>query len=291
MALIPCVIENGINTCYIDSLLVALFYKSSNIEDILEEDPKDPGSLYLQDLIKLKFVEPMRRHYIIGSDIVNMIRNYSVQNGWCNNEGDIFDQQDVSEFYNFLIDRCSANYIEFEKIKINDSMNDSNTTIEKLPFIPLHPNILEPENSVKNLLTTWIDNTLLEKNTESQYTCVYHLKECPSYIPICINRFTKNGEKIHTRVNIMKKIKLSGISDKIQENMKWRIHAIICYSGITSQNGHYYTILLTSDNRWLLFDDMMIPSFKQIDINDRTIGDRIMRECVMLFYTLENYTL
>ena len=28
--LIPCVVENGFNTCYIDSLLVSLFYKNND---------------------------------------------------------------------------------------------------------------------------------------------------------------------------------------------------------------------------------------------------------------------
>ena len=281
----PCIIENGINTCYIDSLLVALFYQQSAIDDILNHDPKDACMIYLQELIKSRFVEKMRHRVSIGTDDINMIRNYAVQNGWCNDSCDIYEQQDVSEFYNFLLNGFSANYLEFEKIKMNNSDGTNNGLIEKLPFIPLHPSIEEGTTSVRELLIKWINNTLTETNNTEQQYC-YCLKTIPSYLPLCINRFTNQGERIHTQVDIMKRIKLFEISDKMQSNIKWKIHSIICNASITPKSGHYYTVLLVND-MWILFDDTQVPSFKQVDINDRQFADRIMRECVMIFYILE----
>ena len=55
------IIENAINTCYIDSLLVSLFYKPSIIDSVLNKDLKNATGLYLQEYIKERFVnlEPL----------------------------------------------------------------------------------------------------------------------------------------------------------------------------------------------------------------------------------------
>ena len=48
----PFIIENAINTCYIDSLLMGLLYKSSSINNILTNDIKNSIGIYLQEYIK-----------------------------------------------------------------------------------------------------------------------------------------------------------------------------------------------------------------------------------------------
>ena len=51
--------------------------------------------------------------------------------------------------------------------------------------------------------------------------------------------------------------------------------------------GHYYSILTTYDRKWLLFDDMLIPSFEQIDLSDEDIKEKIMSEVTFVIYTLD----
>ena len=59
------IIENGYNTSYIDSLLVALFYKSSYIDKLLQEHPQNETFYYLQEIIQTNFVNVIKRNYVV----------------------------------------------------------------------------------------------------------------------------------------------------------------------------------------------------------------------------------
>ena len=85
----------------------------------------------------------------------------------------------------------------------------------------------------------------------------------------------------------MKRIKFFEINDISQKYLKWKIHSIICHNGNTYKSGHYYSIISLSKKKWLLFDDMLIPSFQQIDLENDSIKEKIMVESVILIYTLE----
>lgn len=296
----PCVVENGLNTCYLDSLFVGMFYKPSIMDSILEKDPKDTSAIFLQELIKMKFVEPLRRHYSINESVMNEIRNYAVVCGWCKGDDYVDEQQDVSEFYIFLINALSVQYIEFEKIAVDEDLKENSSMKEKLPYIPLYPvpdstslighvsenNEKHEVQSVKDLLTNWINSNIVELNNKT-FRHYYKLTNIPSFIPLHINRFEPNGTRIKSKIDIMRRIKFFGINDNTQKNLRWKIHSIICHKGDTMKSGHYYTIVLTGDKRWLLFDDKNIPSIRQIDINDYDTRESIMLDCMFLFYVLE----
>ena len=72
------IVEDGYNTSYMDSVFVALFYKTSYPQNILAEQVDDMNILYLQDLIYYYFVKNMRLNYTINSQIMNEIRNWMV---------------------------------------------------------------------------------------------------------------------------------------------------------------------------------------------------------------------
>lgn len=277
---IPCVVENGLNTCYIDSLLVALFYKHNEaINMILESVPRKPEGFYLQELIKLKFVEPIKRNYSITSSIMNEIRNYSVICGWSNNE-DIDGQKECSEFYNFLSELFNIEPIEFEMLEIKNNTISDNIKKTKLPFIPLS---LTQDDNIKNILSNWIDTQI----NKSKILNCYKLSNIPQFVILHINRFNNNGKRNNYKLDIMKRIKFFGINDTSQNYLKWKIHSIICHTGNSNKSGHYYSVVYTYHHKWLLFDDNMIPSFEQIDMEDDDIKEKIMLESVMLIYTLE----
>ena len=59
------IVEDGMNTSYIDSLLIALFYKhNNNILTELDKKPQKSCGIYLQELIKEKFIEQAKKVYI-----------------------------------------------------------------------------------------------------------------------------------------------------------------------------------------------------------------------------------
>jgi ubiquitin C-terminal hydrolase len=281
--LIPCVVENGFNTCYIDSLLVSLFYKNNdNLLNILETTPIKPEAIYLQEIIKLKFVKAIQRNYSITSCTMNEIRNYSIICGW-SQDGDIDGQKECYKFYNFIANLFNVQPIEFEILEIKDNILTNNLKKISLPYISLN---LTRDDNIKNLLSNWINSELTNNNTVKHIYNCYKLINIPQFIIININRADYHGKRNNYKLDIMKRIKLFGISDTSQNYLKWKIHSIICHRGENYNSGHYYSII-ANQKKWLLFDDNLIPSFQQIELEDTDIRDQIMLESVMLVYVLE----
>ncbi len=292
------VVENGFNTCYIDSLLMGLFYTPSVIfNNMLENDPTNPDFLYLQEMIKTNFIEQVRKDISISSDIVNEIRNYSFINGWKINEPhELSEQQDITEYYTFLSENLNNQLIHIERYTITEGIESKNDVgeIEKIPFITLSTNEFEYETNIKNLLKIWLNdnpiditrdtienNIRITKNIKGLN--VYKICNVPCIVPLFINRFTRvDGLKLLTKIDINKKIKLIDNS-----NFKWMVHSVICHSGDTLKSGHYYTILINNTN-WYMFDDMSVPSLKEIDMSDNQLIDKIKRECVFIIYKFYN---
>lgn len=277
----PCVVENGLNTCYIDSLFVSLFYRDcEHLNYILENTPSRVEGFYLQELIKNKFVLPIQKNYSISSNIMNEIRNYSVICGW-SKDGDITDQKDCIEFYSFLIDLFNVSPLEFEILEFKNNTLNNNTQKIILPFITLNPT---KDDTVKNLLQYWINSKTY--SPDENIINFYKLSNIPQFILLYINRFN-NDVRNQYKIDIMKRIKFFGINDQTQNFIKWKIHAIICHTGNNMESGHYYCITTSYDKKWILFDNMIIPSFQQIDIDNEDIKEKIMSDVVILIYTLD----
>ncbi len=265
------VIENGYNTCYIDSLLISLFYKNNtSIYSILDNEPKIPEAYYLQELIKVKFVDQIKKNYCIYSQSMNEIRNYSIICGYIAN-GNIDEQQNCIDYYNFFSDLFNIQPIEFEIFQIDDNIISKDTNKIKLNYISLD---LNRDNDIRNLFINWLNLNIIIKNTNT-IQC-YKLVNIPQLLVFSINR--KNNAKL----DIMNKIKFFNINDSSQSYIKWKIHAIIC-----KVSDHYYSVININKKEWLLFDDYLIPSFKKINLDDDDIKEKITSECVILIYSLD----
>ena len=166
-------IEDGYNTSYIDSLIISLFYKTSTFNFFINSQPKDINIYYLQELFN-KIIDLLKSNYIISSESINEIRNYSIYCGW-QKDNNIINLFPVSEYYKFLIDKFNIKYIQV-----------SNTLI---PYIDIH---FDNNNNDSNGLNL---NILLEK---------YEINDENNIIPIHINR-----NNFNIKIDIMKKIKLT----------------------------------------------------------------------------------
>jgi uncharacterized UBP type Zn finger protein len=297
------VVENGLNTCYIDSLLMGLFYKRSTyLDSLLRTEPKNLEHIYLQEIIKIKFVDQVRKNISVTADVMNEIRIYANSCGWLQDSKDgfsLFEQQDVNEFYTFLLDIINVPLIEIQRQTISESLGaDSDIgSIEKIPFISLTVPDNESKTSIKDLLGNWMNNNTVEdikreiigsdgkKKIESvKGLNIYKIMNVPTFVALSLNRFNNAvNKRIETQVDIQKKIKLHHISDD-NDGLRWTIHAVICHRGDTPKSGHYYTVLFGSDNTWLLFDDQAVPCLKEVDIKNTEISETIKREIVFAIY-------
>lgn len=300
-------VENGINTCYIDAVLMGLFYTPSTIYyNMLECDPKNDMFLYFQEMLKYNFIDHVRKHKSITSDNINSIRNFLFFNvNWLHNDYiELLEQQDISEFYTFLIDNMSNNmYIEIKRKTITEGFDSANDTgiIEKIPFIPLTitPDAKDQtvEISVKDMIKNWLTNnpvtvtreTIVNNEKISQNVPginIYHVTNIPNIVPLYINRFTSiDAKKNNTPIDIKEKIRLFDINDDLGK-IKWSIHSVICHTGDTMKNGHYYTLLINA-SKWLMFDDMSIPCLSEVDMSNDKLVNKIKSEAVFIIYKFE----
>ena len=276
------IVENGYNTCYIDSVLICLFYKN-DMHFLLEEKPRKPEGYYLQELIKNKFINPIQRNYYINSNTINEIRNYSVICGW-SSDGNITDQKNCNEYICFILDLFNSKPIQFEIFEISNNIITDNTEYLTLPYINLIP---QKDDTIHNLLQYWINSKIYSPN-DNIIKC-YKLIQIPRFIMCYIDRFNNTHIKNNYKIDIMKRIKFFNINDQTQKYIKWKIHGIICHKDGNSLNcGHYYTICTTTDkNRWLLFDDNLIPSFQEINLKDDDIKEKIMTDVIIIIYVID----
>jgi hypothetical protein len=278
MSLIPFHIEKGLNTSYLTSLFMSLFYKYDvNINSILSDKPKNPAGFYLQELIRTLFVEPIRKNFSIKSDTINEIRNYLLINGW---ESDLnfLENRNCVDLYKFLSNILFQNDIEFEIYHIKDGIINETETTLNFKTIDINLTVNEP-TSIKKLFMTWLHENIL-KNSNSFILDCYKLKSIPNFIVFNIN---KNDDTIKTDIDIKKKIKFFNNSDSKQNYLQWRIHSMICKS-----DKKYYSVFLSNENTWIEFDEDKFPCCSYIFMDDEDVIEKTKQDVVMIIYTLYN---
>lgn len=289
----PFIIENAVNSCYIDSLLVGLFLSPSVINNLLISEPKTINAIYLQEYIASNFVENIRNNKSITEDTISMIRTLCYENSWrsnyIKNPDEFLDQQDITEFYEFIINLFNGPMIDIKRSMVTEHLDDNNNiSEERIPYIPLVP-IKSYGNTtsitVKEMLHMWMyDNCSIIKKDTTNIKCLntYNIMNIPYIMCMSINRFLNGKDRNTTDVIIQKKINpLSNHTLSFQ--YEWEFHAAICHIGNTPKSGHYYT-LLVHDKKYYIFDDLKIPSIYEVDMSDKKITDKIKKECIFLIY-------
>lgn len=270
------VVGSGLNTSYIDSLIVALFYKSSHLQELLTQFPDDNKFVYLQEMISNNFVDQIRRNNSIDYSIVNEIRNYSFICGWkdkCN----LTDLYNPVDYMKFLMNGIGFGNISFE---IMEHTEKDNEIIKTLDVNFLEVNVSE-NITIKKLLEKWIDINI-KRNKSS--LIAYQFREVPLLIPIYVNRNNEHKGITNYEIDVMKKIRFKNNKNN---KISWCIHSVICFSN-SGGNTNYYSIVNTYDNNWYLFSNNKIPSFNKINIFDEYISKKIKQECVLVFYRLND---
>lgn len=251
-------VEDGYNTSYIDSLLIALFYKPTHLYELLTDIPENIKFSYLQDMISHNLVEQVRKNYSINASIINEIRNYSLMCGWKSGSS-ITDLYNVTDYLDFLLTGFSCNIINIETLSYNIKLN----------YLTFNA---KNDSNIKILLDNWISENI-NKQT-------YHFVELPTLIPINIKRENEN-----CKIDIKKRIQFDKNNNKSQSSASWVIHSILCYSRVGI--GRYYSVIYTTYDNWYLFSNEKLPSMQKIDIKDQNISEKIKQECVLMLYRID----
>ena len=215
-----CIIIDGINTSYINTVIMALFYKDSNLRSFLSQIPTHTKFIYLQSMITNNYLTNATNNYCIDKSIVNEIKNYSSLCGW-NERSVINSVHNIVEYTDFLLSSFDVGKIEIEYIVRHKNNTDVLKNIEH-NYLSCE---IDNNTSIKTLVKNWQDIQIYNsKSADISYT---HLKEIPILIPIFLNR---NYDAPLYEVDINKKIKFKINGDELQKNTRWIIHSIICYN-------------------------------------------------------------
>jgi hypothetical protein len=272
MSYIPICIEDGYNTSYIDSVLIALFYKTNSYTDaLLNKYTQNYSIIYLQELIKNKFIDALHKNFSINSCIINEIRNYSFVMGWDKYSSYLNELCSPINFFIFLNTLFEGDTINIEINQIKDGIFNTNNKFNSLQTIILNPT---KNTSIRELFISWISDNIIGFDQNNMFNC-YKLINIPNYICFDIKR----NNEIY-KIDLMKKIKFFSNSDPTQNYLTWIIHGIICYSGI-----NYYSLIYCNNN-WIEVNSSNIPSFKIIDLSDDDEIERIQTEVVFVIYIL-----
>jgi hypothetical protein len=267
----PFIVEDGLNTSYIDSLFVSMFFKPSYIQNILSDYVDNLNFLHLQDIIYHYFVHNMRCGYTINAQIMNEIRNYLIYCGW-KNDCNIVDLFEVQELFDFIMNGCSNEKITFNNTDSIDTNTITNTNTITSNYIHLN---IQKNSDVKTLIDDLIINKLGN----------YKLLNLPNFIPVFLDRNLFSGKINDSLIDIQEAIQFEkNNTDPEQNEVMWILHSIICYT--KADRGNYYSIVF-DENGWYLYSNSKLPSLIKINIKDEDISYKIKRECVFLLYTLD----
>jgi len=245
------IVEDGYNTSYMDSLFMGLFYTPSLIENIiLNNIPKKIDNIYLQEIIKDKFVDIIKNGKSVLFDTINEIRNIFVMYRWLDYDI-ICNPQPVNEFYNFVGDT----FLSPIQLQKKGSTVTNNVYYININIDDKSNNIL----SLKDIYIKWLQN---EQST---------IINIPHILPFYISRMNNKN-----KINIQKRIKLDpNDNDNV---LDWTFHSAICL-----KDDHYYT-LLQNCGKWFIYDNNNVPCINEVKMNDMDIINKIMLEVVMIFY-------
>jgi hypothetical protein len=252
------IIEESYNTNYFNTLLVSILYSSTTVQELfLDNIPINLKSIYLQELIREKFVKKINKGHCIFSNTINEIRNMCYVLGYLDyNITELLEEKKIELIYSFFIKFFNIPII---RLKYNN-------TSKQIPYIELD---IHNNSSIKNNLHDWIKNYINYDNVTN-----IQFKSIPILISIKLNRLHDD-----LLVDIKKRIKVFKNCGEF-DIFIWTIYSVICYD---NEKQMYYS-LLYNNNKWKLYNKDNTPSIKNIKLNDLDFKEKIMKECEFLIY-------
>lgn len=260
------ILEDGYNTDYIYSLIIAIFHNKGNAYQLLNNDCNNSNTYYLQEYIKHKILDKINNKISITTEVINKLRMFLYNSGWLKDtEKYIFDKCDINEFYIFLVSQMLENKIICSHIDTKKNISIKKT----FDLIELNDNHFNDHNNLSFALNNWIDN-----NYDETY---FKFEEIPIFIPIYINLTNP------IIINIMESINFTKNYDKTQKTLVWDFESLICYD---NENKYYYVVKQWDYNNFCIFSDKQIPSQYKVCIDDKDKIYKIAKSIKFVIYNI-----
>lgn len=287
------------NSCYIDSLLVALFHRKNKFiqDNLLKAKIKDYGNFKLKQIAlviqkelneifksisgfkdygKPKTCSNLRKllndYYKLLLTIRPDLQLIGIRDNWITSQNDIFD---FMEFLIFIFDFKDTSKIIEEK-KINLKSKTTNSLIDNksiyftnlLSMVPIEELINNDFLILTDIYPIYKEINILNKNKKLiKFIEIAKADQLFIRIPRNIGR-----QKIKTKI-------LPPISLQLRENtFKLFLTSIIIHYG-THKTGHYICLFKCKNHLWYEYNDLtpnlvkLIGSFNDIIVNENYISN------------------
>ncbi|KAH7033125.1 ubiquitin carboxyl-terminal hydrolase-domain-containing protein [Microdochium trichocladiopsis] len=113
--------NRGAVTCYLDSLLFAMFAKLESFECMLKHEIDDPAAMRLAALLRL-WVNMLRSGKLIEADMTHHIQDALADCGW--KDAQLLEQQDTSEAFGFITETLQLPLMPLQVDLFHHGKND-----------------------------------------------------------------------------------------------------------------------------------------------------------------------
>ncbi|KAJ8905530.1 hypothetical protein NDN08_002037 [Rhodosorus marinus] len=256
--------ENSGNSCYLDSLLMAIFANSDKYDYLITVF--NEHSKRLASLLRL-FVNKIRMGLKVEKETVKEFLSELVELGWRGSS----TQEDASELFIFLMELLKAPALEtceqlhhgalpdedVDDKKVVDRMimlgiTEGDERLDLLQLIrrELHETVIEDLSREVFASSTGGDKRSVLVNAWKTVT----VADSPlNMLPILLKR--SGGSK--RPVSIPLEIDSSQlVGSNSQMRRSWRLRSAVCHLGSSSSCGHYITFLFNEDGTCSRWDDL-----------------------------------
>ena len=315
-------LKNFGNTCFIDTIMLALFHLPPFIKYLIQTDYTTPLLQETKNLHSRLIVHG----YSESSDVDKATKDLSeckkidfLKNVLSSDYG-YRQPQDYSEFLDAFLNHVNKEIFE---IKNHDKYYNSTLTVnsDKTDFHLLYNlNMIQQKNciyghSLQTLLDesliqlplpiseTSLDFTILLKShfqkegiQNSYCTQIIHKTLCnkrihsrlrlnhpPQILIIQLKRYYFNDFAQKNDVNVSIEFEL--LTDCFNnEYITYELVSIICHAGEDLNSGHYTCYCKENDDNWYFFDDLRAVTFADLSSTDTDDYRKCLSESYVLFY-------
>ncbi|OHT10471.1 hypothetical protein TRFO_20211 [Tritrichomonas foetus] len=281
-------------TCYMNSLF-----------QVLNQIPEFLTNLFSSEndnLINLQWIfaslQTSTRDFIDPSCFINEWKG-----GW---DGQIVDprkQQDVSEFFQYLMNDCPADAASFFKgTLLNEFYGDGDYhNVIKDDFFVLSVEVKglsKLSQSLNALIEPELLNNFEANGSKIPVTRQMKILENPKILVIQLHRFeydiaNQRRIKINDRFEFPEHLNIINLLQS-EKNCFYTLHSIICHTG-NGDGGHYYS-LVRKNKKWIKINDREISELPG-DYKDEAFGGVQVAEneyseignATLLFYKLDSF--
>eukprot|EP00659_Diplonema_papillatum_P006350 gene6350-9730_t len=298
-ATLPVGLGNKGATCYLNSLLQALFHLTA-FRDALFRLPGDRDPVVLAMQMLFYSMETSRKPVATDALIASF--------GWATEE--CYTQHDVQELLQVLCDRiesCFRKHLPADNaieklfsgrfasyVHVTDSYVDYENEVEEL-FLDVQLIVRNHDGSANATLEQCLRAFCKEEalSGANRYELVrdgcrslhdavkgMRFKAAPPVLFLHLKRFRRDNEgraeKLSSRLSYPRELSLAEYLIPAppagEPPPDYTLHAVLVHSGSTTGSGHYYTFVQLEDGTWCKFDDTCVTPCSEADAIAQNFG-------------------